>query len=49
MMLYDQLIKEAHKYGIHTKGLTYSQILYAYNKAKYKAYTEAVEKFQKSC
>jgi hypothetical protein len=33
MMLYDQLIRDAHKYGIHTKGLTYSQILSAYIEA----------------
>jgi hypothetical protein len=27
MILYRELIKMAHQLGIHTKGLTYSQIL----------------------
>jgi|LauGreDrversion4_2_1035121.scaffolds.fasta_scaffold148276_3 hypothetical protein len=29
MVLYKDLIKQAHKLGLHTKGLTYSQILRA--------------------
>ena len=35
MILYKDLIKIAHKLGIHTKGLTYSQILkHVNNKTK---------------
>jgi hypothetical protein len=29
MILYKELIKTAHQLGIHTRGLTYSQILKA--------------------
>ena len=29
MILFKDLIKMAHKLGVHTKGLTYSQILKA--------------------
>ena len=44
-MLYSQLIKEARKYGLHIKGLTYSQLLRHYNEAK----LEAEQKAKKSC
>lgn len=27
MVLFKDLVREAHKLGLHTKGLTYSQIL----------------------
>jgi hypothetical protein len=31
MVLYKDLIKMAHRLGVHTRGLTYSQILRAVN------------------
>jgi len=36
MILYKDLIKMAHRLGVHTKGLTYSQILRAVNNKQQK-------------
>ena len=35
MVLYKDLIEMAHRLGVHTKGLTYSQILKAVNNKQY--------------